>query len=86
MEAEYCDGEKEMVKNLRKNGIFTIALVLTLLVVFSGCPDPVKESGNFWVKGLDDLVVDQGESFGELTYSFSTTIPAADTYTMYYAV
>ena len=37
-----------------------------------------------WTRGLTDLVIQQGASLGQLTYSFSATDPVADTYTLYY--
>ena len=38
----------------------------------------------YWEQELDDFAVTQGQNPGELTYSFSATVPAAETYTLYY--
>ena len=75
-------GEVKM-KQLWKKNILWLALVMALLCVTTGCPEPQPDIPGFtWEQGIIDLAVTPGE-IGELTYSFSATIPAADTYTLY---
>ena len=66
-----------------KNICLLIVSMMVLAFMFTGCGDIGETIG--WEKEITDLVVNQGTNSGELTYSFSATIPPADTYTLYYA-
>ncbi|MDR3019385.1 MAG: hypothetical protein LBU66_00605 [Treponema sp.] len=51
--------------------------------VYSGI-EQAKTRGR-WIEIITDLEVSEGDNHGELNYAFSATVPAADSYTLYFS-
>jgi len=66
--------------------IFIWGTVALVMLALTGCPGDEATTKGSWNKGLTDFEVQTGDNPGEIKYKFSATDPAAETYTLYYAL
>ncbi|MDR2576361.1 MAG: hypothetical protein LBC52_07975 [Treponema sp.] len=66
--------------------MFIWGAVALVMLTLAGCPGDEATTKGDWKKGITDFEVQTGDSPGEIKYKFSATDPAAETYTLYYAI